>query len=175
MFARTGEFVCQYIGEILTMEEATARPDTSYQFELEISSKTHDDVLGATSGLAGAAGAAKKGKAAAAAAKGGNGQVVNKWPEAEYMIDAGRKGNVARFINHAHDAPTLFGQMVFCCKYTKQSAVACDEEVRSDRLLVSTAGHIDPAMPAIAMFAAKDIPAFTELTYDYGPHRERFD
>lgn len=67
------------------------------------------------------------------------------------MIDAGRKGNVARFINHSHDAPALFGQMVFC------------------------SGHIDPAMPAIAMFAAKDIPAFTELTYDYGPHRERFD
>ena len=30
------------------------------------------------------------------------------------------------------------------------------------------AGHGDRAMPDICLFAAKNIPAFTELTYDYG-------
>ena len=29
-------------------------------------------------------------------------------------------------------------------------------------------GHADRAMPDICLFAARNIPAFTELTYDYG-------
>lgn len=69
---REGEFVCQYIGEILTVEEAMARPDTSYQFELEIVSKPLDDVLSASGG---AAATAKKGKATKKEAKG---QEINK-------------------------------------------------------------------------------------------------
>ena len=34
-----GEFVCQYVGEVLTVDEAMARPDHAYQFELQIRNK----------------------------------------------------------------------------------------------------------------------------------------
>eukprot|EP01048_Picozoa_sp_COSAG05_P011802 COSAG05_NODE_1137_length_5751_cov_9.852619_5_plen_290_part_00 len=172
-----GEFVCQYVGEILTIEEAMARADTSYQFELEILPKTpppppppapggppgpstttttterntshqlQPSLLGGSSssdpeggggaevvaesssatatGLWGsppgpppaaatgdgtAAAAAVAPTVAAAAAK-------KKWPEPRFMVDAKRKGNVARFINHCSERPNLFAQLVFCAGY----------------------------------------------------------
>jgi hypothetical protein len=46
-FSPQGDFICEYVGEILAVEEAMARPDHSYQFELGITSK----LLGAKNGL----------------------------------------------------------------------------------------------------------------------------
>ena len=72
-----------------------ARPDHSYQFELGIVTKSLDvDTLSPHS---------KRQRIK---------EHTSLWPEAQYMVDARLKGNVARFINHSCD-PNLFPQMVF--------------------------------------------------------------
>ncbi|KAM7509323.1 hypothetical protein LguiA_019776 [Lonicera macranthoides] len=60
----------------------------------------------------------------------------------EFCIDAGSTGNVARFINHSCQ-PNLFVQCVL-----------------SD--------HHDMKLARVILFAADNIPALKELTYDYG-------
>lgn len=57
-------------------------------------------------------------------------------------LDALRTGGVARFLNHSCN-PNSFLQRVFI-------------------------GHHDRRFPRMALFASKPIPAFTELTWDYG-------
>lgn len=58
-----------------------------------------------------------------------------------YSIDA-FDGNVGRFFNHSCD-PNMYTQYVMC-----------DE-------------HGDESLPSIALFASRNIPPFTELTWDY--------
>lgn len=60
----------------------------------------------------------------------------------EYCIDAGRIGNVARFINHSCQ-PNLFVQCVL-------------------------SSHHDIKIAKVMLFAADTIPPLEELTYDYG-------
>ncbi|KAK2360427.1 histone-lysine N-methyltransferase, H3 lysine-9 specific SUVH6 [Trifolium repens] len=60
----------------------------------------------------------------------------------EFCIDAGSFGNVSRFINHGC-APNLFVQCVL-------------------------SNHLDVKLARVVLFAAKDIPPYQELTYDYG-------
>jgi hypothetical protein len=126
-----GDFICEYVGEILvrrqatetispvlttlcslslshthtrtraraqTVDEAMARPDHSYQFELGIVSKSLNTDSPSSEQLR----------------DGGADPKINVWPEAQYMVDARLKGNVARFINHSSAEPNLFAQMVFC-------------------------------------------------------------
>ncbi|XP_073987108.1 histone-lysine N-methyltransferase G9a isoform X1 [Rhodnius prolixus] len=59
-----------------------------------------------------------------------------------YCIDARKYGNITRFINHSC-TPNLIPIRVFI-------------------------GHRDLQFPRIAMFAARDIPAYEELGFDYG-------
>ncbi|CAL9152695.1 histone-lysine N-methyltransferase, H3 lysine-9 specific SUVH4-like [Musa acuminata AAA Group] len=61
---------------------------------------------------------------------------------AEYCIDAGSVGNVARFINHSCQ-PNLFVQCIL-------------------------SSHHDIKMAKVMLFAADTIPPLQELTYDYG-------
>ncbi|KAF5181504.1 Histone-lysine N-methyltransferase, H3 lysine-9 specific SUVH4 [Thalictrum thalictroides] len=61
---------------------------------------------------------------------------------AEYCIDAGTTGGVARFINHSCE-PNLFVQCVL-------------------------SSHHDIKLARILLFAADNIPPLQELTYDYG-------
>lgn len=58
------------------------------------------------------------------------------------FIDPSVKGNIGRYINHSCDAN-------------------CD--------IVSV--RVDSIIPKIAIFANRDITAFTEITFDYGPHQ----
>jgi hypothetical protein len=108
-----GAFVCRYIGEVLAVDEAEARPDASYQLELQIK-----NLPDSTSTV--------------------------KWPEAQFVVDAKRKGNVGRFLNHSRSRFNVFPQLVF------------------------TEGHHDPAMPTVAFFTSQRIEPFTELLFDYG-------
>ncbi|XP_071707143.1 histone-lysine N-methyltransferase, H3 lysine-9 specific SUVH4-like [Rutidosis leptorrhynchoides] len=62
--------------------------------------------------------------------------------EPEFCIDAGRIGNVARFINHSCE-PNLFVQCVL-------------------------SSHRDPRFARVVLFASGDILPMQELTYDYG-------
>ena len=66
-------------------------------------------------------------------------------------MDGGEIGGMSRYINHSCD-PNLYVQPVLC-------------------------DHADVDMPKICLFAAKNIPPFEELTYDYGPQyiRENLD
>jgi euchromatic histone-lysine N-methyltransferase len=59
-----------------------------------------------------------------------------------FTLDARQCGNVGRFVNHDRD-PNLFMQPV------------CVD-------------HRDPRQPRLCLFAMRPIPAFQELTYDYG-------
>ncbi|GAV72095.1 SET domain-containing protein/YDG_SRA domain-containing protein/Pre-SET domain-containing protein [Cephalotus follicularis] len=59
----------------------------------------------------------------------------------EFCIDAGSFGNVARFINHSCE-PNLFVQCIL-------------------------SSHQDIRLARVVLFAADDIPAWEELTYDY--------
>ncbi|KAJ9563931.1 hypothetical protein OSB04_009091, partial [Centaurea solstitialis] len=62
--------------------------------------------------------------------------------DAEFCIDAGRVGNIARFINHSCD-PNLFVQCVL-------------------------SWHRDVKLARVVLFACDNIPPMQELTYDYG-------
>jgi [histone H3]-lysine36 N-dimethyltransferase SETMAR len=59
------------------------------------------------------------------------------------FIDPSLKGNIGRYINHSCDAN-------------------CD--------IIST--RVDSIIPKIAIFANRDISAYTELTFNYGPHQD---
>lgn len=61
---------------------------------------------------------------------------------AEFCIDAGAMGNIARFINHSCE-PNLFVQCVL-------------------------SSHHDIKLARVMLFAADNIPPLQELTYDYG-------
>ncbi|XP_059640250.1 histone-lysine N-methyltransferase, H3 lysine-9 specific SUVH4-like [Cornus florida] len=60
----------------------------------------------------------------------------------EFCIDAGSRGNIARFINHSCQ-PNLFVQCVL-------------------------SSHHDVKLARVVLFAADNIPPLKELTYDYG-------
>eukprot|EP01051_Picozoa_sp_SAG22_P012874 SAG22_NODE_1380_length_4545_cov_1.918129_2_plen_232_part_00 len=61
-----------------------------------------------------------------------------------FTIDAQSKGNVARFLNHSC-APNCVAQLV-------------------------QAEHNDPRVGRIGFFTMCDVPAWTELSFHYGPH-----
>ena len=69
----------------------------------------------------------------------------------KFYVDGGEIGGMSRCINHSCD-PNLYVQPVLC-------------------------DHGDTDMPKICLFAAKNIPPFEELTYDYGQQyiRENLD
>ena len=72
-------------------------------------------------------------------------------PEAEpsFTLDGYEYGSVARLINHSREQPNLFIQCIL-----------------SD--------HHDREQPRLCLFAMENIPALTELCYDYGQGYEQF-
>jgi histone-lysine N-methyltransferase SUV39H len=81
---RRGQFVCEYLGELITSEEADRRgyqlahPETSYLYELDFA----------------------------------HGQEDSENQEAAYVLDATEMGGVARFLNHSCD-PNLASYSVW--------------------------------------------------------------
>ena len=107
-----GEYVCEYVGEVITSEEADKRKNydrekLSYLFDLTAKEEEKKE-----------------------------GEELE-----EYTIDAKKKGNVSRFINHSCDANlTIFN--VFIDNHNR-------------------------FLPLLCIFANRDIAAGDELTIDY--------
>jgi hypothetical protein len=91
-----------------------------------------------------------KGKKSRAAAAQGGASTGKRYLAAEYAVDGQRLGNVGRFFNHSAQ-PNLFMQ----CVHTGSTPGGHH-------------GKYDERMPTLAFFAMTDIPAMTELTFDYG-------
>lgn len=126
-FIPSGSFLCELTGELITAEEASERENDEYLFDLDFQ-------RGAK--LRETQERKKRSNLTSAV------QVKEHHGNADYVIDAGPYGNVARFINHSCD-PNLFVQGVMY-------------------------DHDDIKRAHIMLFAGENIPAFTELSYDYG-------
>ncbi|EEF51630.1 histone-lysine n-methyltransferase, suvh, putative [Ricinus communis] len=123
-YIRAGSFICEYVGKIVQAEEACRRfGREDYLFDIgdnyddRIIRANHVPRLRNYEHLS----LCKK-----------------DWG---FMIDAGQRGNVGRFINHSC-SPNLYVQNVLW-------------------------DHHDRGIPHVMLFAKKDIPPWTELTYDY--------
>lgn len=124
-FIPSGSFVCEYTGDLIDNSSADDLENDEYLFNLDF----------------------KKGNEA----RWGDISDVNEVASdvacpvsdgADYVIDARKHGNVARFINHSCE-PNLFVQ---CVLYD----------------------HHDLRFPHIMLFANSNIPPLRELSYDYG-------
>ena len=126
-FIPSGSFLCELTGELLTAAEASERENDEYLFDLDFQrgAKVRETQE-------------RKKRSNLTSAV----QVKEHHGNADYVIDAGPYGNVARFINHSCD-PNLFVQGVMY-------------------------DHDDIKRGHIMLFAGENIPAFTELSYDYG-------
>jgi euchromatic histone-lysine N-methyltransferase len=126
-FIPSGSFLCELTGELITAAEASERENDEYLFDLDFqrgAQVRETQERKKRSNLTSAV------------------QVKEHHGNADYVIDAGPYGNVARFINHSCD-PNLFVQGVMY-------------------------DHDDIKRGHIMLFAGENIPAFTELSYDYG-------
>nr|XP_043625388.1 histone-lysine N-methyltransferase, H3 lysine-9 specific SUVH4-like isoform X2 [Erigeron canadensis] len=130
-FIPSGAPVCEYIGELRRTNELDNVAENDYIFEIDCW-QTMKGVGGRERRLGDVSVSVSKELENAAADE----------KEPEFCIDAGRIGNVARFINHSCD-PNLFVQCVL-------------------------SSHHDVKLARIVLFAADNIPPFQELTYDYG-------
>jgi euchromatic histone-lysine N-methyltransferase len=125
-FISAGSFVCEYTGELLDANAANDLDNDEYLFNLDFK-KGNEARWGHVSDVPDSI------------ASGIPGAVPDG---ADYVIDASKHGNVARFINHSCD-PNLFVQ---CVLYD----------------------HHDLRIPHVMLFASSNIAPFHELTYDYG-------
>ena len=219
---QAGEFVAEYVGEVLTEAEANEKgdkegKDTAYYFDLKVTSledrEGYEEAQAAEAGAAGAAveaaGAAVEAaaaaeaaaavEAAAAAEAAAEAAEADGAPESgedegagsssagkkrcrkprrqhnaaappspspakrakaaspgrkkslqiaegtdTFIVDSQDAGNLSRFFNHEPRTPNMFMQAVFCN------------------------GHRDPRMPSLAFFSQKFVPAYEQLTFDYG-------
>ncbi|EXB81203.1 Histone-lysine N-methyltransferase, H3 lysine-9 specific SUVH4 [Morus notabilis] len=128
----SGAPVCEYIGVVRRTDEVDSDAGNPYIFEIDClqtineiggrERRWRDVSLPSSSGI-------KRG-----------GKTSENVPE--YCIDAGSRGNVARFINHSCE-PNLFVQCVL-------------------------SSHHDIRLARVVLFAADNIVPLQELTYDYG-------
>ncbi|XP_073021640.1 histone-lysine N-methyltransferase, H3 lysine-9 specific SUVH5-like [Primulina eburnea] len=113
-YVTSGSFICEYIGELLQEKEAEQRiGEDEYLFDIGDDHGEDGEFEG----------------------------LVDSRNHDLFAIDAGKFGNVGRFVNHSC-SPNMFAQ-----------------EVLYD--------HHDKKMPHIMFFATKNIPASHELTYNY--------
>ncbi|XP_024175324.1 histone-lysine N-methyltransferase, H3 lysine-9 specific SUVH6 isoform X2 [Rosa chinensis] len=121
----SGSFICEYIGELLEEKEAEARAGND-EYLFDIGNNYNDNSL--WDGLS----------TLMPDAHSSSYEVVE---EGSFTIDAARKGNLGRFINHSC-SPNLYAQNVLY-------------------------DHEDNRIPHIMFFAAENIPPLQELTYHY--------
>ncbi|KAH9614432.1 hypothetical protein KSS87_002980, partial [Heliosperma pusillum] len=121
----SGSFICEYIGELLEDKQAEQRAGSDeYLFDI---GQNYDDTT----------------------LKDGLSALVPNMPSISsdvvenvgFTIDAGRYGNIGRFINHCC-SPNLYAQNVLY-------------------------DHDDRRIPHIMLFASENIPPLQELTYHY--------
>lgn len=122
-----GSPICEYTGILMKTDEVECAPDNNYLFDI--------DCLQTMKGLDGRT------------RRVGDVSIPTNFDDKkaevpEYCIDAGRVGNIARFINHSCQ-PNLFIQCIL-------------------------SSHHDIKMARVMLFASDNIPALQELTYDYG-------
>ncbi|KAJ9564239.1 hypothetical protein OSB04_000205 [Centaurea solstitialis] len=125
----SGAPVCEYIGVLKKTDDVDSNPENNYIFDI--------DCLQTMKGIGG-----RERRVGEVAMPSLLEKDDEKDSGPEFCIDAGAKGNVARFINHSCQ-PNLFVQCV-----------------------LST--HHDITQARVILFAADNIPPLKELTYDYG-------
>ncbi|XP_052626086.1 histone-lysine N-methyltransferase, H3 lysine-9 specific SUVH4 isoform X2 [Lactuca sativa] len=130
-FIPCGAPVCEYIGELRRTNELDNVAENDYIFEI--------DCCQTIKGIGGRE--RRLGDVSESVSSQLDEKSMNEG-EAEFCIDAGRVGNVARFINHSCD-PNLFVQCVL-------------------------SEHHHLRLARILLFASDNIPPMQELTYDYG-------
>ncbi|XP_076928030.1 histone-lysine N-methyltransferase, H3 lysine-9 specific SUVH4-like [Bidens hawaiensis] len=129
-FIPSGAPVCEYIGELRRTNELDNVAENDYIFEI--------DCWQTMKGIGGR----ERRQGDVSECLGNNKLDENSMPEPEFCVDAGRIGNVARFINHSCD-PNLFVQCVL-------------------------SSHHDLKLARVLLFASDNIAPMQELTYDYG-------
>lgn len=134
-FIPSGAPVCEYIGEVRRTNEVDNVAENDYIFEIDCW-QTMKGIGGRERRLGDVSESVSSSNELERAA------ADESMGEAEFCIDAGRVGNVARFINHSCD-PNLFVQCVL-------------------------SSHRDLKLARILLFASDNIPPMQELTYDYG-------
>ncbi|KAL4587109.1 hypothetical protein LXL04_011759 [Taraxacum kok-saghyz] len=132
-FIPCGAPVCEYVGELRRTNELDNAADNDYIFEI--------DCWQTIKGIGGRE--RRLGDVSESFLSNQLGEAEDEdEAEAEFCVDAGRVGNVARFINHSCD-PNLFVQCVL-------------------------SSHRHLKLARILLFASDDIHPMQELTYDYG-------
>ncbi|KAI3720475.1 hypothetical protein L6452_21393 [Arctium lappa] len=134
-FIPSGAPVCEYIGELRRTNELDNVAENDYIFEIDCWQTMKG--IGGRERRLGDVSESVGNELERADEKG-----LESMPEAEFCIDAGRVGNVARFINHSCD-PNLFVQCVL-------------------------SSYHDLKLARVVLFASDNIPPMQELTYDYG-------
>ncbi|KAI7750991.1 hypothetical protein M8C21_004194 [Ambrosia artemisiifolia] len=137
-FIPSGAPVCEYIGELRRTNELDNVAENDYIFEIDCW-QTIKEIGGRERRL----GDVSLGRRDEKEIENSMPMPISMpMPEPEFCIDAGRIGNVARFINHSCE-PNLFVQCVL-------------------------SSHHDLRLARILLFASDDIAPMEELTYDYG-------
>ncbi|XP_010492182.1 PREDICTED: histone-lysine N-methyltransferase, H3 lysine-9 specific SUVH4-like [Camelina sativa] len=126
-----GSPVCEYIGVLRRTADVDTISDNDYIFEIDCQQT-----------MQGLDGRQRRLRDVAVPTNDGVSQSSEDENVPEFCIDAGPKGNVARFINHSCE-PNLFVQCVL-------------------------SSHQDLRLARVVLFAADNIPPLQELTYDYG-------
>ncbi|KAL1188965.1 Histone-lysine N-methyltransferase, H3 lysine-9 specific SUVH4 [Cardamine amara subsp. amara] len=126
-----GSPVCEYIGVLRRTADVDTISDNDYIFEMDCQQT-----------MQGLDGRQRRLRDVAVPTNNEVSQSSEDENVPEFCIDAGSKGNVARFINHSCE-PNLFVQSVL-------------------------SSHQDLRLARVVLFAADNIPPLQELTYDYG-------
>ncbi|KAK3234481.1 hypothetical protein CYMTET_55265 [Cymbomonas tetramitiformis] len=139
----SGEFVCAYIGELISEADVGVRDDSYlFQIEMEAVRVQQDRMLSQGQMAVGAANATPASTSRTDEGSCQGNENVEENEDCKYVIDALKYANVGRFLNHSCNG-NCFVQCVLH-------------------------DHLDRDRPWITFFAGRNIPPLEELTYDYG-------
>ncbi|GMN49368.1 hypothetical protein TIFTF001_018536 [Ficus carica] len=146
----SGAPVCEYIGVVRKTDDLENVTGNEYIFEI--------DCLQTINGVGGRERRLRDVPLPSNDGPQRGGKISEKGPE--FCIDAGSRGNIARFINHSCE-PNLFVQCVFSSHH----------DIRLARVVLFAADNIVPLQPACLLNTYKTgvlNVSKQELTYDYG-------
>ncbi|XP_057542457.1 uncharacterized protein LOC130820923 [Amaranthus tricolor] len=132
-FIPSGAPVCEYIGVVRRSDELDDNAGNEYVFEIDCL-HTINEIEGRERRFGNVP------VSSTIVSPKINKKILDREPE--FCIDAGSRGNLARFINHSCE-PNLFVQCIL-------------------------SGHRDLRLARLVLIAADDISPLQELTYDYG-------